>query len=142
MSRIIEKENGCWEYPLRHTKCGYGTIYFGGFKVRKHILVHRLMYEEFKDKIPKGLFVLHTCDNPPCCNPSHLFLGTHQDNMDDMWKKGRSKVGKGENSRNWKYSDKEIDYVRNHPGPYRKIIEETGMSKSQISYIKNNKTRV
>lgn len=65
---------------------GYGRLYRDG----KTLLAHRVAYEEANGPIPDGLFVLHHCDNPPCIEVSHLFLGTNQDNARDMVEKGRN----------------------------------------------------
>lgn len=81
--------NDCWEWPGTRNQQGYGIIDERGKKYR----ASRLMYERHKGPIPDGLLVCHTCDNPPCCNPLHLFLGTHKDNMQDAVRKGRLCTG-------------------------------------------------
>lgn len=76
---------GCWEKQgFRHPE-GYGAMYFRGKQYRSHVLMYMLAV----GPIPKGVCVLHRCDNPPCCNPDHLWLGTRGDNLRDMAKKGR-----------------------------------------------------
>lgn len=85
----IEDSNGCWRYTgyIRNTD-GYGV-----FKIRSkgRFRAHRLTYELFVGAIPVGFHVLHRCDNPECCNPKHLFLGTQESNMKDMARKGRGR---------------------------------------------------
>lgn len=80
------KTNSCWIWNGTITKKGYGQFWY---KEIGTILAHRVSYRIYKNKIPDGLNVLHKCDNPPCVNPDHLFLGTQKDNMIDMTQKGR-----------------------------------------------------
>ena len=75
---------------------GYGAIWDGQKQCRAHIV----SYELHVKTVPKGLLVLHECDNPWCVNPEHLFLGTHQDNVDDMRTKGRDSFGENKGERN------------------------------------------
>lgn len=80
--------NGCWEWMGCRTGAGYGQI--GAQGTREILYTHRVSWELHNGPIPKGLFVLHRCDNPSCCNPAHLFAGTHLENMQDCHAKGRS----------------------------------------------------
>lgn len=80
----------CWKWTGAINQAGYGA--FGN----NH--AHRTSYEITYGPIPDGLFILHKCDNPPCVNPNHLFVGTHQDNMRDMISKGRARYQKLRNA--------------------------------------------
>lgn len=77
---------GCWVWTGRRHPFGYGLISRNG----KPYNAHRLSYEMHVGPITDGLWVLHRCDNPPCVNPDHLFLGTQSDNMQDCKIKGRT----------------------------------------------------
>lgn len=79
----------CWPWIGAEHGRGYGGILINYKSVPAHRVAHALC----KGVVPPGMFVLHRCDNPKCVNPAHLFLGTHQDNMDDMVSKGRSRNG-------------------------------------------------
>jgi len=83
---IYNSNNSCWTWIGNKNKQGYGYFGLNG----KTWKAHRLVWVFAFGKIPGGIFVLHKCDNPMCVNPSHLFLGTHKDNMDDMVAKGRA----------------------------------------------------
>ena len=78
-------ESGCWIWMAGRFDTGYGSFWLNGTDVR----AHRVAYELYVGAIPEGMWVLHRCDIRECVNPDHLFLGTHQDNMDDMARKGR-----------------------------------------------------
>jgi hypothetical protein len=88
--------NVCWPWQAHRNWCGYGRFsLYGLFGVQRLVLAHRFCYQLSYGEIPKGMQVLHKCDNPPCCNPFHLFLGTQQDNIADMTRKGRHRKHSG-----------------------------------------------
>lgn len=76
----------CIEWPHARFSQGYGAVYRDG-KTKK---AHRIAWEDAYGPIPEGMFVCHRCDNPPCVNIEHLFLGTPRDNVLDMVNKGRA----------------------------------------------------
>lgn len=82
----IRGENECWIWQATTNQSGYGRIRVNGTLFQ----AHRIAYVIRNGSIDDALFCCHTCDNPPCCNPSHLFLGTASDNMQDMSRKGRN----------------------------------------------------
>ena len=87
--RLVPAADGCLEWPGQRDKNGYGMIWNGHGPRR----THRLAWELTNGAAPAGMQVLHRCDNPPCCNPEHLFLGTPKDNVVDMMAKGRDRFG-------------------------------------------------
>ena len=86
-SRVNKSE--CWEWMGARNEKGYGVVAVDG----KTPKAHRVAWELENGPIPAGVCVLHRCDNPPCCNPAHLFLGSKKDNNRDMISKGRRRVG-------------------------------------------------
>lgn len=95
----VQKNDSCWlwkGYLLR----GYGRFFLN----KKRYTAHQASFILFKGEIKKGLIVCHSCDNPSCVNPDHLWLGSHYDNAQDRMNKGRHFCGKG----NKKYSENEI----------------------------------
>ena len=91
---ITDRDDDCWGWTGGLVKDGYASFSWDG----KRHLAHRLSYEVHKGPIPKGKCVCHTCDNPWCCKPDHLWVGTEQENQDDMYRKGRDPLRFGENN--------------------------------------------
>jgi hypothetical protein len=141
---VLDENTGCWEWCASKDR-GYGQLKAAG----KILKAHRVAYELFIGKIPEGMFVCHTCDNPGCVNPAHLFVGTHQDNMDDMRRKGRRKgrgtKAKGEKHYLAKLTESQVREIRELYTPYgkysqSKLAEMFGVSPMTISDIINNRT--
>ena len=102
--RYVDKSGGpdaCWPWTgykgKKKLNC-YGMIHVS--RPRRLLRSHRIAYALETGVDPGELYVLHKCDNPPCCNPDHLFLGTQQDNSDDMARKGRSPKNDRKGSKN------------------------------------------
>ena len=103
-------ETGCWIWQRCCNQYGYGILRLNG----RNRLAHRIAWTEVNGD-PGSLYVCHTCDNPPCCNPAHLFLGTPLDNTRDMIAKGRSRRGQskfGTLSHNAKITEAEAAEIR------------------------------
>src|SRR6266404_6202431 len=138
----------CWLWLGKTQGHGYG--YF--WSSNKTVLTHRFCYELVKGLIPRGdnftdHCVLHTCDNPPCVNPNHLFLGTAQDNSDDKVNKGRQAQGeqlsalwRGELGAHTKLTEDEVRKIFQDPDLHRMIAVKYGIGRSQVTRIKSGQT--
>lgn len=118
------KRNGeCLEWTGRFNPFGYGIFkirssetqwltYITPKKSSISISTHRVAYKIWKGDIPEGIYVLHKCDNRACIEPSHLYLGTHKDNMDDMKNKKRQDMRPGELHHLNKMTNKDVIEIR------------------------------
>lgn len=88
----VTKTKTCWLWTGAKIRRGYGRLCFKGCKT---CAAHRVAHILFIGEIPAGMLVCHSCDNPSCVNPEHLWIGTHRDNFNDMIKKGRHRHQKG-----------------------------------------------
>ena len=129
LSKIKKNANGCWEWTASKYGKGYGHLRVG----KKIVGAHRLSYQLFVGEIG-NLCVLHKCDNPACVNPDHLFLGTVQDNSDDMADKGRSTFG--EKSGRAKLTEQDVLFIKSQHKiiSYRKLADMFGVSSTVANW--------
>lgn len=116
----------CWSWKASTTAFGYGKIWSGASK--KLLGAHVVSWILHHGPIPNKLHVLHQCDNPPCCNPNHLFIGTAKQNIWDRILKGRSKWTRGEDAHNSKLKN-------NHVLAIRCLYEQWNLSEASIGRL-------
>ena len=127
--------DGCWEWTGGGNTPGYGIMRLGGKPPYERVQVHRFSYALHSGEgIPSGLCVLHHCDNPPCVNPVHLFLGTKKDNAEDMVRKRRSAAGERHGMA--KLDQQQVEAIFKSAGIQQCIADQYGISRSQVSNIK------
>jgi len=126
--------NKCWEWTAGKNGGGYGAIDEAG----KSLRAHRVSWELTYGSIPKGLCVLHHCDNKLCCNPSHLFLGTQADNIADKTAKGRQ--AKGEGNGHVTLMREDVFNIRRSSLSQGKLGRLYGVSQYAIWAVKNERT--
>ena len=128
----------CWNWTGKIRKDGYGMFWYKGKEVR----AHRFAANEFNPKVK----VLHSCDNPRCVNPMHLFKGTQKDNIEDMLRKGRGSpyfTEKGADNPAAKLTREQVIEIRSKYKPYKystqKLAKEYNMAQQTIWKIVKHK---
>lgn len=127
----------CWEWTAKISPSGYG-IFRTGDNYGISRLSHRVAYYLSRGILLPDIIICHRCDNKRCCNPSHLFSGTHQENMDDMVTKSRQ--ARGSTHGMSRLSDEEVRRIREDNRSQKAIALDYGISRSQVSHIKTLKS--
>lgn len=136
----LERGPACWEWTGTRRESGYGELQTGSRERRKRLAAHRVAWELTHGPIPDGMLVCHTCDNPPCCNPAHLFLGTHGDNMRDKCAKGRGGYNRGEACGKAKLTAADVRVIRTLTGSNRQVAACYGVTHTAIQDIRRGRT--
>src|SRR5574343_126951 len=132
----IKQPNECWEWLGSISNSGYGLWRRGsdhGFSKA----AHRTAFLSTGKTIPPFYHVLHTCDNPICCNPGHLFLGTNQDNVDDKISKERHNHGSTHPAS--RLNEKQVIQILLDSRQHKDIAKDYGISRVQVTNIKLRK---
>jgi hypothetical protein len=131
----IRTPEECWNWTASVNSTGRGAFSIDGKNIKAHRMAWILTYGE----IPEGMIICHKCDNGKCCNPNHLFLGTHRDNTQDMISKGRRVILNGEDDPKHKLTEHQVLEIRRLYKPWRysqfRLAYEFGVSRSTIEEI-------
>lgn len=122
----------CWLWKAGLNRPGgYGRI--GSHRCGQK-LAHRMAFELTHGAIPKGMSVMHSCDTPRCCNPAHLSLGTHADNMRDMKRKGRQRT-LPTNPKIRRFTDEAVRDIRSRRETQEQLAQRYGAPRSTIASV-------
>lgn len=139
-AKVIVHSGGCWEWTASVNEAGYGRMTAGRGNQLK---AHRVSWELHNGPIPEGMCVLHECDNPPCCNPDHLFLGTQLENQADMRAKGRGSQpphSYGEAHHNAKFDASAAIAIKADQRSARLVAADYGISQMTVYRLRHSKT--
>lgn len=120
---------GCWLWTATKNNMGYGMLGVKGCKGRR-VLAHRFAFERATGRSIKGLEVCHRCDNPLCVRPSHLFSGTHADNLADAARKGRMRC------KNPRLDAKAVRVIRRSPLLCSELAQRFKVTRQAISLVR------
>ena len=133
----VDPTGDCWEWTAHRKANGYGQ-----FTLRRGVFVgaHTVSYALLNGPIPPGMSICHRCDNPPCVNPDHLFIGTQADNGADMVAKGRGSSTQGIERSNARLNDEAVRLIRGaepRHGLACSLAREYGVSDTTIRKIRS-----
>lgn len=131
--------NDCWVWTAGKLKDGYGAFKTGELG-REQTSAHRYSYRLAHGEIPPGMVVCHRCDNPPCVNPAHLFLGTQRDNQMDKITKGRANTAHGRALPHAKLDETSVRLIRARTDSAVKVAADFGVSPSVIDSVRHRRS--
>lgn len=132
----VKSPDECWPWKGAGDRLGYGLFWAEG----RSNYAHRIAVTLVGKQLPDKLFVLHTCDNPPCCNPNHLQVGTQTENMRQMIERGRKRFPVGDNVKRRKLNSVQVLEIRERlekGETQRGLAREFNVAKSLIFSIKH-----
>lgn len=134
---MLQKTDGCWPWTGSRNKKGYGNLMVDRPRT---MLAHRFSWTIHNGEIPAGMRVLHRCDNPPCVNPAHLFLGTEADNAADRKAKGRNGDIRGEKHHAARLTNEIVLRIIADTRPHAAVAREYGVRPQTIYSIRLGKS--
>lgn len=130
---IPEPNSGCWLWLGSVTPKGYGVLSINDYPHR----AHRVSYEDYYGEAPGERLVCHTCDNPMCVNPEHLFLGSSKDNMADKRRKGRA--ARGEKQHASLLSEDAVRHILTSDASGVELAEHFGVHKDTVYAVRRRR---
>lgn len=130
--------SGCWIWLSTLQNTGYHYGRFFDRNTNRSLLAHRCAWQAYFGEIPRGMDVLHSCDEPMCVNPSHLFLGNHRDNMLDAMRKGRNVKGGRVNT--CKLTQANVLFIRASHESNEALALMLGVTESTVRFARTKRT--